>query len=77
MGERRNPLWIILLKKRGKPTVKVELFEGYLFNKYYEYVGMANNTRRFRIRVKGKWWPKGEIQFLTKTQIKELVFKGI
>jgi len=72
MSEKRKPILTILLKKQGKPTNKIEVFsercwpkKGYTRNGYW------------RIRVNGAWWPKNEFKLITKTQLKELMFKAI
>ena len=61
----------ILLRKQGNgKTNKIELFEAYDFGEGYQ-------LKRFRLRVNGKWWPKGERKFVTKTQVKEMLFKHV
>ena len=69
MAEKRKPRWIILLKKPGKKTRKVELYRA-------EDFGSREYTR-FRIRRDGKWFPPGERRYFTKTQVKEMFFRKI
>ena len=71
MSEKREPSHIILLRKKGKKTNKVELFDKNLFAKGLSYNG------KWRIRVNGKWFPKNELAFYTRTQISNMIFKGI
>lgn len=76
MSDKREPEYVILLRKQGKKNNKIEMFKASLWTDYYT----KNNNcgiDRFRLRVNGKWWPKGEARFITKTQVKELVFKKI
>ena len=72
MSDKRKPKYVLLLKKEGKKTSKVEVFDGHLFKGYPHEI-----FYRFRLRVNGKWWPEGKRKYLTKTQIKELFFKCI
>ena len=81
MSDLRKPKYVILLRIPGNrepaKSTKIELFEA------VRWIGSPNvskyeaNSGRFRIRLNGKWWSKGEIQFFTKTKVKELVFHHI
>ena len=76
MSEKRKPEYTILLKNHGKKkTHKIELFA----SKHWQKGGSVGGWRggRFRVRFNGKWFPDSEMIFYTKTQIKEMVFKGI
>lgn len=56
MGEKRNSDFIILLKKEGKKTCKVELFSA----RSFETSNRRNVTSHphYRLRVNGKWFGK-------------------
>jgi len=70
MSEKRKPTFILLLKKSGKKTNKVEVFRKDLW--------LGPDERDYwRIRVNGKWWPSNERKFITKTELKELFFRAI
>jgi hypothetical protein len=69
MGEKRKPCNVILLKKQGKKTNKVEMFSAHTMGKGYR-------LNRYRLRINGKWWPKGKEEYFTKTRVKELVFQS-
>jgi len=76
MSEKRKPIYTIVLKKPGKPTNKVEVFRRSLWLKSeINKDGRAGGY--WRLRVNGKWWPAGEMKFVTKTQLKELFFKNL
>lgn len=72
MSEIRKPKYVLMLRKQGKNR-KIELFEAKLWKNAVE----AELCWRFRVRVDGKWWPRGKMRFFTKTQVKELIFKNI
>ena len=75
MGEKRKPKYTILLKKEGnKKSNKVELFPASLWTTHYKDRDNCGRDR-FRVRVNGKWWPDNKIEFITKTNVKELFFK--
>lgn len=77
MGEKRKPDYVLLLRKEGNmKTDKVEMFVNYKFG-YKSYSAHGNQGQKYRLRFNGKWFPEGERKFFTKTQIKEMVFKGI
>lgn len=69
MSEKRKPEITMLLRKQGKAN-KIEIFKASLWTQ--EFSG-----KRYRLRVNGKWWPKGKPEYFTKTQTKELVFRSI
>jgi len=68
MSEKRKPYAVLLHKKQGK-TNKVEMFLASQWGRYA--------FGRYRLRVNGVWFPKGETMFFTKTQVKEMFFKNI
>ena len=86
MSEKREPDYTILLRKRGKKgTEKIELFPQYLWWKKLSHFGNKDKEPyrkygdRYRVRHNGKWVKNklGDTIFLTKTQIKELIFRQI
>lgn len=75
MSEKRKPALKMLLTI-GAKKVKFEMFPASLWTKIY--VETDNLGRdRYRIRVNGKWWPKGEVVYITKTKAKNLLFQAI
>ena len=77
MAEKRKPHFVIMLKFPGNTGYKkVELFSSKLWN---EGRMQGWKTRRYRLRVKGKWFndKKGEIVFYTKTQFRDLLMRSI
>lgn len=78
MGEKRRPALTILLRFSGKKkSNRVELFRAAGFSNYITSGYHRSLYNRYRIRLDGAWWPKGEIQFYTKTETKELIWKAI
>jgi len=83
MSEKRKPTFIFLLKKQGKKTHKVEVFEAVEFNEGWQYKIMSTKGKyklirnSYRIRVDGKWWPKGKKEYFWKSEIRDLIFKAI
>jgi hypothetical protein len=74
MAEKRKAIFTFLLKNHGKKkTNKIELFESALF-KQKDY---WSRTKQYRIRVNGKWFPKGKAQFFYKTQIRNMIFRSL
>lgn len=75
MSDKRKPKYTILLKKEGNgKSNKIELFPASLWTDVYRLSDNLGRDR-FRIRVNGKWWPEGKRKFITKTEVKELLFK--
>ena len=70
MGDKRKSYAVILLKIRGK-THKLEMFPRKLWE------SDNNMGNKYRVRFNGKWFPKDELRFFTKTEIKELLFRNI
>jgi hypothetical protein len=69
MSEKRKPKYKMLLQISGKgKTHKLELFEA---------SDWGVNKRLFRMRYDGKWFPAGKRRFFTKTEVKEITFRGI
>jgi len=77
MGEKRKPKYTLLLKRHGNGSDgKMEMFPASLWTDAYKNSDNLGRDR-FRVRTNGKWWPRGEMKFFTKTEIKELFFKVI
>jgi hypothetical protein len=74
MSEIRTPDFIFLLKKQGKKVGKLELFDSEKWGvKYYS----RNKAKKYRLRANGKWFPKGEIKYFSKWQVRDLLWKSI
>jgi len=71
MGEKRKPVSTVLLKKAGK-TNKIEIFRAFDFPNTYDF-----KNRKYRLRINGRWWPKGERRFFYKSEIAWLLMKSI
>lgn len=74
MSEKRKPEYVFLLKKQGNKFKKVELFNMNLFE---QYKGGRVCKRKFRLRVNGKWFPKGERQYFYMSQIRDLIWRSL
>lgn len=80
MAEKRKPTFVVLLRYPGnddKPkTMKIELFPEALFRDNLRTT--RSQFRRFRIRVNGKWYPKGQkgAQFFYKTTFFRILQKS-
>lgn len=72
MSELRKPCFVFLLKNTGKKAKKLELFESKLWDKQ-SWI----KPNGYRLRVNGKWFPKGEIKFFTKWEVRDLIFRSI
>ena len=77
MGEKRKPKYTIMLRKQSTGiNNKIEMFPASLWTSYF--VDNDNLGRdHFRVRLNGQWWPKGKVEYFTKTYIKELIFKNL
>lgn len=75
MGENRKPSTIILLRNQGKSNFKIELFPERLFENGYI------KTKRWRIRVNGKWFDKTKdyvgMTYFTKWEFRDVLFKSM
>ena len=59
---------------KGKmQTNKIELFEASLWESWESY----RYHKKFRLRVNGVWWPKGEHKYFYKTEIRDLLWGSI
>ena len=82
MSEKRKPIFVILLKKTGKGSCKkwkknkVEVFKASDFVSYSLDRGRQIDSL-YRIRVNGKWFPKGQVRFFYKSDIRNMIFKGL
>jgi hypothetical protein len=68
----------------GKKKYRIELFDAELFRdrKDTKFNFGVNLGSRYRLRVNGKWWhgypsKEGEAHYFTKTEIKEILFRGL
>lgn len=80
MSEKRKPVFVFLLKNQGKKTNKVEVFEAVDFFQtgfVSKFVGEKKIESCYRIRVNGRWFPKGKKAFYWKSEIRDLIFKSI
>lgn len=77
MSEKRKPKFIILLKKPGKKTAKLELFSAKDFNLSKQ----INKYGKYRLRFKGKWFgEKGKNKnksIYSWYQITRIIYKSI
>jgi len=74
MSEKRKPVYIILLRNQGKEkSNKIEIFNASDFG----YKRTGHKTYRYRLRVNGRWWPKGKKEFFRKNEIKEIMFRSM
>lgn len=77
MAEKRKPVLTILLKNKGKTkSNKVELFHESQFSDDY----MLNRSRRWRLRVNGRWndkQKKGNKKWFTKWEFRDLLFRSL
>jgi len=71
MSEKRKPKATILLQINGKKQ-KVELFDKALFED-----NSLDRCSRYRIRVNGKFFPKGNKVYYTKYEFRDILFKSI
>ena len=77
MSEKRIPCRTILLRFEGKKKARrVEFFRAVLFKDAFGF-GYASPHNRYRIRVDGKWWPKGKRQFFLQSEMKEYFWRGL
>lgn len=72
MSDKRIPDFVLLLKKRGNRSNKIEMFNWVQFDPSVRY-----SVDRYRLRINGKWWPKDTKKYFTLTEVKELTFKAI
>lgn len=78
MGEKRKPVLTMLLRFRSNEgAAKVELFKGSDFKYQQADFVMQNIDVRYRIRINGRWWPKGDRKFFTKTEFGRLLMKSL
>lgn len=73
MGEKRKSDFTFLLKEKGK-TTKIELFKSEQFARKRVSREIA---QRYRVRVKGVWFPKGEKVYYTKWEFRDLLWRSL
>lgn len=71
MGEKRKPTITMLLNIHGKKS-KIELFPRELFEDTY-----LRGGKRFRLRINGKWFPKKKVEFYSKWEFRDLLFRSM
>ena len=74
MGEKRKPIYTILLKKTGKRSHKIELYDKAIFSQ------AIHCERLYRVRVDGRWFPpanKYGRKFYRSYEIRDLVWKSL
>ena len=76
MSEKRKPYLVVLLKKRGNKTRKLEIFEATLFD---ENKTLARGAKLFRLRTNGKWFSGKREQktFFKKWEIRDLLMRSL
>jgi len=75
MGENRKPEIVMLLRKQGNATQKVELFDTSLFSDSPVKHGACRG--RYRIRVNGSWVPKGERAYYTMYEFRDMLWRSL
>ena len=82
MSEIRKPIFVFLLKKLSKidgeklRVNKVELFDALDFTDK-KTIGLRHTESLYRLRVNGKWFPKGKKEFYYKSDIRNMIFKSL
>lgn len=76
MSEKRKPCYTIIAKKSGQRSNKIEIYNASDFEPK-KYIAGKNSDNCFRLRVNGRWFPKGERKFYWKTEIMQLLSKSI
>lgn len=72
MSEKRQANYTWLLRKRGKKTLKIELFRA------SQWSDDHTNYSKFRIRLNGKWFgrPEEKMSFFYKYEFRDLLFRS-
>lgn len=79
MGEKRKPVFTMLLRKESKKTNKIELFPSELWEDG-KRTNWENPANRYRLRVNGKWndkYHEKAIKYMTKWQFRDLLWRSI
>jgi len=75
MSEKRQPDFIFLLRNQGKAgSNKVELFDATLFG--YKK-SSRQRGKKYRLRVNGKWHGGIGMWFLSKWEVRDLMWRSI
>lgn len=74
MSEIRKPDFAFLLKKQGKKSLKVELFNS---EQWGEKPNLRNKGKKYRLRVCGKWWSHKGKKYWTKWEIRDIFWRSI
>lgn len=74
MSEKRKPIAKLFAERNGK-RAKVEIFPASLFSQ--RVLGWRKPSDRvFRLRVNGKWFPKGDVRFFNRTEIRDIFWRS-
>lgn len=80
MSDKRKPELIILIRKPGKKSMKLELFFASKWKQPF-WMNSGSWGNRYRIRFNGKWFDKidGYVgkKFFTKWEFRDLLFKSL
>ena len=80
MSEKRKPIFILFAQKAGQKKgkkQKVEIFKASDFTLSFFCAYGKKTESCYRIRVNGRWFPKGEVKFFWKSEIRDLFFNSI
>jgi hypothetical protein len=70
VAEKRKPTYIILLRKSGKKSNKLEIYKAILWGTGRRIgCGDGYSPSRYRARTNGKWFKNGKRKFFTMTEI--------
>ena len=69
MAEKRKPSFVFLLRIRSNKSRKLEIFPADLWDE--------SITKKYRLRVNGKWVGGKIKKFFYKSQIREMLFRAI
>jgi len=76
VSEKRKPRITFLLKieaKGDKKSHRVELFDCELWGEERGWKGAP----RFRMRVNGRWFPKGERRYFYKSEVRDILWRSL
>lgn len=73
MSEKRKPTFTMFAVKQGK-RMKIEFYNADEFLRAYDY---DYGHHKFRIRVNGKWFPKGERRYFYRSEIRDILWRSI
>jgi hypothetical protein len=76
MSEKRRPNAILLLKRSGKKSQKVEIFNAELWEDGLQLLRHCK-TDRFRLRVNGRWAKPGNKKYVSKTEFRDAFWRSV